>query len=119
MTDVRLEYPETEQRLRAAAGDVPAFASLGRATFDGRAQPGAGELKVRAHTVTADHRSEGVPARVEVRMGDEVRQFELELSGGQVVLGLTDPAWTVSIAPATGVEDGATATADSRRAAAR
>jgi hypothetical protein len=52
-------------------------------------------------------------------MGDEIRQFELGLSGGHVVLGLTDPAWTVSIAPATGVEDGATATADSRRAAAR
>jgi amino acid permease len=100
-SDVRLEYPEDEQRLRAAAGEVPAFPLLRRATFE--AAPGAGgtavarEMKVGAHRVTPDGDSEGLPAHVAVHVGDETRHFELDSSRGQIVLPLTEASWRVDI----------------------
>jgi hypothetical protein len=100
-SDVRLEYPEGEQRLRATAGEVPAFPLLRRATFE--AAPGAGgtavapELKVGAHRVTPDGDSEGLPAHVAVHVGDGTRHFELDSSRGQIVLPLTEASWRVDI----------------------
>jgi hypothetical protein len=123
VSDVRLEYPVGEQRLQAAGGDVPAFSSLRRAIFDARPEAGktavVGELKIWAHRVTPDHDSEGVPAHLEVHIGDEIRVFELELSGGQFVLPLTQPSWRVVITPATGVEHGSVSSGDARDRAAR
>jgi hypothetical protein len=99
---VQLDYPQGEQRVRTDAGEVAAFASLRRATFqpaDGPELAGAGELKIAAHTVTHDQGSRPLPAAVEVHLGDETRRFELELSGGELLLPLTDDRWQVEIAP--------------------
>jgi hypothetical protein len=98
-TDVRLEYVEREQRIRAAGGEIPEFPSLRRIVFDGPLDDSnaARELKVWAHTVTPEHDSRALPAEVDVRLGDESRQFDLELSRGQVVLPLTQVSWSVEI----------------------
>jgi hypothetical protein len=99
VTDVRLEYAEREQRLRASGGEIPDFPSLRRIVFDAPPDVGdaARELKVWAHTVTPEHDSRALPADVDVRLGDESRQFDLELSRGQVVLPLTEASWSVEI----------------------
>ena len=82
--EVRLGYPAGEQVHHAAAGEVANFARLQQATFDlPRGQ--ATELKVWAHTLTAVGDSEGLPARLEVRQGEDTAQFDLGLSGGQAV----------------------------------
>jgi amino acid permease len=99
-TNVRLEYPEGEQRLRTAGAELPAFPSLRRLRFDawsGHGEPGvARELKIWAHRVTAEDDSEPLPAHLQVHL-EEVRDFDLELSDGQVVLPLTQPSWRVDI----------------------
>lgn len=69
--DVRLDYPDGEQRSRAT------FQPQGNTT---------GQLKVWAHKVTPEGDSEGMDGLLRVRQGDEVRQFDLKLSKGQVVL---------------------------------
>jgi amino acid permease len=96
--DVRLEYPDGERRLRAARGEIPAFPSLRRVTF--RARPKGGvtrELKVWVHRVTPERDSQGIPAQLEVHLGDETRHFDLELSRGQVLLPLPHASWRVEI----------------------
>jgi amino acid permease len=101
VSDVRLEYPDGEQRLRAASGELPEFPSLRRATFAPRAEgteaAPARELKVWVHRVTPKKDSEAIPAHLEVHLGDETRHFDLELSHGQVVLPLTHASWRVDI----------------------
>ena len=112
VSDVRLEYPEGERRVWAARGAVPAFRSLRRATFevrpDERAPAVVGELKVWVHRVSADHDSEAIASRLEVRVGHETRRFALELSRGQIALPLTEPSWTADIALAGGTAEGST-----------
>jgi amino acid permease len=96
--DVLLEYPDGERRLRAARGEIPAFPSLRRVTF--RATPKGGvtrELKVWVHRVTPEQDSQGIPAQLEVYLGDETRHFDLELSRGQAVLPLPHASWRVEI----------------------
>jgi amino acid permease len=97
--DVRLEYPEGDQHLRAAGGEIPAFHSLRRITFDAPPDEGerARELKVRAHAVTPEHDASALPAHLEVRLGAESHRFDLELSRGEVVLPLTGAPWSVEI----------------------
>jgi amino acid permease len=103
VTNVRIEYPGREQRVRAAKGELPAFRSLRRLAFD--AWPGHGEhvvtreLKIWTHRITAEHGSESLPARLKVHLGEETRDFDMELSQGQVILPLTHPSWWVDIAP--------------------
>ncbi len=100
-SDVRLQYPGSERRIRAAAGEVPAFPSLRRAIFDGQCNgadtAAARELKVWAHTVTPAQDSQPLPADLEVHLGDDTRHFDLELSRGQVLLPLTHASWKVDI----------------------
>jgi hypothetical protein len=87
--EVRLDYPQGERALRAAAGEVPAFSSLCSATF--RLAAGhARELKVWAQRITPDGDSEGLAAVVEVDGGVEAKQLDLKLSGGQAVLPVGD-----------------------------
>jgi amino acid permease len=101
VSEVRLEYPDGEKRLRAANGELPEFPSLRRATFDPRAEGTdaalARELKVWVHRVTPERESEAIPAHLEVHLGEETRHFDLELSHGQVVLPLTHAFWRVDI----------------------
>jgi amino acid permease len=99
--DVLLEYPDGQQRIGAARGDVPAFASLRRATFRARPQGGkiaaARELKIWVHRVNAERESQAIPAQLEVHLDGESHQYNLELSDGQVVLPLTRAPWRVEI----------------------
>lgn len=88
VAEVELSYADGEQRRHEAVGEVPAFGKLRSATFHLPATQ-ARELKVWAHTVTPDGASESLPALVEVHCGDGTRQFDLKLSGGQVVMPLT------------------------------
>jgi hypothetical protein len=98
---VLLEYPDGQQRIGAARGDVPAFASLRRATFRARPQGGkiaaARELKIWVHRVNAERESQAIPAQLEVDLDGETHRYNLELSDGQVVLPLTRAPWRVEI----------------------
>ena len=86
--EVQLTYPEDEQYLQASAGEIPAFSSLRRATFQ-LPTTSSRELKVWAHKVTPEGDSEGLPALLEVHCGDESARFDLRLSNGQALLPLT------------------------------
>lgn len=94
--DVRLAYPDGEERHQVVAGEVPRFFALRHATFHLPATT-ARELKVWAHRVTHEGSSEGLPALAEVHCGNETRRFDLKLSGGQAVLPLTGASCWVRI----------------------
>jgi hypothetical protein len=98
---VRLDYPEGERALRAAAGEVPAFSSLRSATFRLPAGRARG-LKVWAQRITPEGDSEGLAAVVEVDGGVEAKQRGLKLSGGQVVLPISGDECQVKIILADG-----------------
>jgi hypothetical protein len=85
VAEVQISYAAREERRHEAAGEVTAFGDLRSVTFHLPATH-ARELKVWAHKVTPDGASEGLPALVEVRRENEIKQFDLKLSGGQVVL---------------------------------
>jgi hypothetical protein len=85
--EVRLGHAAGEDRVEAATVPLPALATLRSAAL--RLPPGAAQdLKVWAHRVTPDGTSEALPALLEVQCGTEARRFDLQLSGGQVVLPL-------------------------------
>lgn len=94
--EVRLGYADGEERVQAAAGDVRAFSSLRRAHFHLPATR-ARELKVWAHRVTADGDSVGLPALVRVDSGGARQEFDLELSGGQIVVPIEGGECQVAI----------------------
>ncbi len=94
--DVRLAYPDGEERHEVEAGEVPRFSALRSATFHLPATT-ARELKVWAHRITHEGSSEGLPAVAEVHCGNDTRRFDLKLSGGQVVLPLTRDTCMVRI----------------------
>ena len=71
--DVHLRYPQGEQALRAARGDVPDFAHLRAITF-GVPATTAQEIKVWAHLVTPAGSSLGMPATLELANGSGQRQ---------------------------------------------
>jgi len=87
--EVRLGYVDGERRVQAAAGEIAALASLRTVAFQ-LAAPRAKELKVWAHRVTPEGNSEGLPALLRVHCGGAKKEFDLRLSGGQVVLPLED-----------------------------
>jgi hypothetical protein len=95
MAGVRLEYPEREKRYEAASGEVPAFSSLRRASFQTRG--GTGVLKVWAHRVTPEGNSVALAGLLNVRQGDEIKRYDLRLSDGQVVVPTTQEACRVDI----------------------
>jgi len=94
--EVRLGYPEGEQRYQAATGEVPTSSLLRYAIFQVRAEQ-ARELKVWAHKTTPEGDSEGLPALLEVRCGDATTRFDLKLAGGQVTVPLTSAACRLEI----------------------
>jgi hypothetical protein len=100
--NVRLAYSDGEQQLEAAAGEIPTFSALRRATIE-LPEARVRDLKVWVHRVTLEGISEGLAAELEVRCGDETRQLDLGLSGGQVVLPYTGvPAQVVITFPEEG-----------------
>ena len=96
IADVRLEYPEREKHCEAAGGEVPSFSSLRRATF--QTEGGAGVLKVWAHRVTPEGNSVSLAGLLNVRQGDETRQYDLRISDGQVVVPIAPESCRVDIA---------------------
>lgn len=96
VAEVWLSYEDGEQHVQTATDEIPAFASLRRATFQPPTTK-ARELKVWTHKITPEGDSESLPARVEVRCGDEREAVDLELFGGQVVLPLTGEACRLEI----------------------
>jgi hypothetical protein len=88
VAEVQMNYAGREEKQRAAAGEVPAFGDLRSVTFHLPATQ-ARELKVWAHTVTSDGASVSLPAHLDVYCGNDTKQFDLRLSGGQIVLPLT------------------------------
>jgi hypothetical protein len=85
-----------EQYVQAATGDGPAFTTLREATFH-LPPTAARELKVWVHTITPAGTSEPLPAQLEVHDGTEARQFDLTLSGGQVIVPFTGAACRVTL----------------------
>jgi hypothetical protein len=89
VADVQLVYPDGERHLHATAGEVPRFTTLRGALFhlpDTRAQA----LKVWAYRISPSGDSEAMPAELHVQWGDRTQQFDLQSSGGQLLLPLTD-----------------------------
>jgi len=93
---VCLNFGQREQRLQAARGDIPDFASLRAATFQLPAT-GASELKVWVHQITPEWASEPLPARLTVSCGHDKQELDLGL-GGQVLLPLRGEPCQVAIA---------------------
>ncbi len=93
---VRLGYPDGEQSYEAARGEVAAFSSLRYAEFQLPAIQ-ARDLKVWTHKITPEGDSQGLPARLAVHNGGEKKEFDLKLSGGQVVLPLPDETCRLEI----------------------
>lgn len=88
VADVRLTYPDGEERLHAASGEVTSFARLRQVAL--RLPPTrAMELKVWVHRVTLDGRSERLPARVDMEQQGSRRQLELAASGEPPLIPLT------------------------------
>jgi hypothetical protein len=97
VTDVRLKYPDGEQRYETATGDIPDFSSLRQATLRPVRNNVGAQLKVWAHKVTPEGDSEGIAGLLHVRQGDETRQFDLKLSKGQVMLPVAPGTCQVDI----------------------
>lgn len=73
---------------RTVSGQVPIPRAV-RSAFLRLPDCGAGELKVWAHKITPEWRSEALPARVSVQCNGETRDFDLAQCGGQVILPIT------------------------------
>jgi len=86
--DVQLGFSDGEENYHAASGEIAGLSRLRHATFH-LPSTSARELKVWAHKVTSDGGSEGLSALVEIPSGVGTKQFDLRLSGGQVILPLT------------------------------
>ena len=95
-SDVRLRYPNGEQRHKAASGEVPAFSSLRQATFRPEASATI-QLKVWAHKVTPEGDSEGIAGSLRVRQGEKTKEFDLKVSKGQVILPVSPGTCQVDI----------------------
>lgn len=88
--EVRLGYAEGEQHYQAAAVEIPSLSSLRYATFQLPTKRRIEELRVWAHRGKPNGDSESLPALLEVHRGDKTMQFDLKLSGGKVLLPLSD-----------------------------
>jgi hypothetical protein len=86
-----------EVQVEAASGTMPDLSALLGSSFRVPAT-GATTLRVWAHRVTADGESQALPALVTVRDGARSRRFDLQLSGGQVLMPIGDGPTTVEIA---------------------
>jgi len=95
--NVRLRYADGEQVCQAAGGRVPKLSALRQAIIELPASQ-AKELKVWAHQMTREGQSERLPAIVDISCGDaSTRQFDLRVTGEQVLVPLTSGACTVQI----------------------
>jgi hypothetical protein len=90
LADARLNYADGEHRIEVRGSEaIPALSALHSAAIRLLDAP-ARELKVWLHRVTRGSNSEGLPAQVEVRCGDEVQQAAPNLADGQIIFPLHD-----------------------------
>jgi len=85
--DGELIFQNHQRKFQAGHGEIPGFDGLRSAIFQlppSKAQ----ELKVWAHKITPEERSQPLAAHLTVRTGEEVKEFNLKDSGGQVLLHL-------------------------------
>jgi len=83
--DVQLGYPDGDHHHQAAQGEIPEISRLGYAHFI--VPPGHyRDLKVWAHRITPEGDSEALAARLEVELGEEVKQIDLDLTQGQALI---------------------------------
>ncbi|MGA2789552.1 MAG: aromatic amino acid transport family protein [Candidatus Bathyarchaeia archaeon] len=85
--EVSLRYPDKEEKLQAASGEISSFSSIRCATVQLPASLSR-ELKVWAHRTTSDGYSESLPGILHVDSDNEKREFDLRLSDGEVILPL-------------------------------
>jgi hypothetical protein len=94
---VCLVNADGQRQVRAATGQVPISRALRSASVQ-LPPTEASELKVWAHKITPEWRSEALPVRLSVRCGGEAKEFDLALSGGQIVLPTSGEACELEIA---------------------
>jgi hypothetical protein len=94
--EVWLLYPDGEQRLHTAAGQVPMVAALRSVRFQLPVMQ-AKLLKVWAHRITPGGDSESMPALLEVQHGTQTQRFDLRRSGGQVLLPFTGEEQAIGV----------------------
>jgi hypothetical protein len=98
---VTLEYGDGARHLQSAAGEIAAFPSLRHAVFEpsfaDRARAIPREVKILVHRVTPEGDSEAIGGSVTVQTGGEIKQFDLELAKGQVIVPVTDATCRVDI----------------------
>jgi len=83
--EISLQYPDKEEKLQAASGEISAFSSLRHVTVRlGASQ--SRELKVWAHTITYEGYSESLAGILHVNSGSGNGEFDLRLSDGEVIL---------------------------------
>jgi amino acid permease len=86
--EVRLVYPDREERCHAASGQISLFSLLRQATFQWP-EPQIRELKVWVHRITPDGSSADLPVVLHVQQGDdEIERFDLQSSEGPVIVPL-------------------------------
>ncbi|MGH3145009.1 MAG: hypothetical protein ACRDTR_04320, partial [Rubrobacter sp.] len=86
--DVQLTYSDGEHKVHAAAGEVPRFAALRGAQFQ-LPDTYTKALKVWAHRIAPSGDSEVLPAVLHVQRDDGTQRFDLQLTGGQLLLSPT------------------------------
>jgi hypothetical protein len=92
---VALDYGGSQRTIHAAAGSVPDMSELRSLTFE-LPRHEAAELEVWAHCITGPGTSEPMAGTVEVRHGEEVRQFELQSTGARVFAAVPDGGCSVT-----------------------
>jgi len=84
-SEVSLQYPDKEEKLQAASGEISSFSSLRRTTVQLAASQSR-EIKVWAHRITHEGYSESLPGILYVNSEDGNREFDLRLSDGEVII---------------------------------
>jgi len=83
----KLVYQNYERQFQAGHGDISSFDGLQSAIFQ-LPPSNADELKVWAHKITPEERSQPLAAHLTVRSGEEVKEFNLKDPAGQILLPL-------------------------------
>jgi uncharacterized membrane protein YhaH (DUF805 family) len=95
--DVTLGYGDRCEHIKAAAGEITSQERFQSVTINLPATV-ASELKVWVHRITAEWVSQPVPAILRVRSSKDTQEFDLQTTGGQIVLPLHGKTSCVEIA---------------------
>jgi hypothetical protein len=87
--DLVLEYASGKRSHHSAAETIPYLDELRSALVELPVHEAA-ELEIWAHRITEAGDSEPIAGQVQVHQGEEVRQYDLQLSGGRVFVPVPD-----------------------------